>query len=124
MCSSTDSPTYKQTAKVNVSTNKQKSAEFVIGNLDASTQKNTITSITKNSDQQEEEHNVKSVPNANTDSGRFRKDIITNVSNSSEKKEFMRSSGLLNIFIRMHFAEVYVNMFFEKTSDSYRLFAS
>lgn len=83
MCSSTDSPTYKRPAKVNLSTNKQKSAEFVIGNFDASTQKNTITSITKNSDKQEEEHNVKSVPHANTDSGRFQKDIITNVSSST-----------------------------------------
>lgn len=76
MCSSTDAPTYKQTAKVSLSTKKQKSADFFIGNFAASTQKSTITSITKNSDKQEEEHNVKSLPHANTDSGRFQKDII------------------------------------------------
>lgn len=70
---STDSPTDKHTDKVYLSTIKQKSAESVIGNFDASTQKNTSTTITENNDKQEEEHNDKPVQHAKTDSGRFKK---------------------------------------------------
>lgn len=76
MFSSTDSPTNKQTDKVDLTTNKQKTAEFGTVNLDSSQQRNTGN--TEHIDQQEQEHHDDTVPHANTENGRFEKDIITN----------------------------------------------